>query len=105
MSILETLGRQGPFDGQLFNLEFYLFLISGACIACLVYCKSSGFAQVGQAMEIIGGIACAATTILPIMCYPVFFPARGEIMLATVPLSLLAFPFVVYGAIKLLHEI
>ena len=105
MSILEMLGRHGPFDGQLYNLELYLFLISAACVTCLVYCKSHGFAQVAQMMEIVGGIACAATTILPVMCYPIFFPARGEILLATVPLSLLAFPFVVYGAIKLLREI
>ena len=105
MSNLEGLGRHGPFDGQLFNLELYLFIIAAACVACLVYSKSNGYAQVALVMEFVGGVACAATAILPLMCYPVFFPARGEILLATVPLSLLAFPFVVYAAIKLLREI
>ncbi len=44
---------------------------------------------------VFGGVSCGLALMWPIALAPLFSNARGEAMLATLPLSLLALPFVI----------
>ena len=93
-----------PAHESLFNLELYLVFASILSIVGIVYFNARKSGEVAELLVYLGALAIASAALLPVMWYPYFFEAKGEILLATVPLTLIAFPFVTYGAVSILKD-
>ena len=89
----------------IYAFEASCIAIAGMALICLVVSGRRSYSLWRECASVLGGAFAGLAAVIPVALAPFFFHTNGEIMLATLPLSLIAGPILMAVFIYLFGKV